>query len=357
MSERLRRYVRDLERKPAEWMTKLGTPYSLAYNMAYTNYTNTLKKQSDADRARAEALAALFVFSASILTGSIAMAAFATTSVKSLAGRALLHTICNNNLNRAFNVMYNVNKSKALVFALGEIVDAAGKQVPKQVESYLKKSMYDATGTGSASDPLSIAQTVRDFFEQNYVHAHQVATKALDDRSLSDGQRDRVAAVLEAATFYNPPAQLVIKDRTALAERIELGFYLNDILNSDSFVKSTSYPGGGMGYGGSEVVHERKSIETSPSSPSYPRNSTKVHSIPTYVESERVAYRAFGSDIRDRVNELHRKILGSNIFEGQGIDGFLSYRGTKDHVIAAERGINSLARKMLPAPGVDFRIS
>ena len=61
-----------------DWENNYTIPYVLAYNKACYNYKKTLEDQAKSDKTQAE----LFVMAASILSGSVLMAVFATTSVR-----------------------------------------------------------------------------------------------------------------------------------------------------------------------------------------------------------------------------------------------------------------------------------
>lgn len=58
-----------------------------------------LKDQAEADKARAELVVAV----ASILSGPLLMATVARTSLRAVAGNALLNFVCNRSLERTFN--------------------------------------------------------------------------------------------------------------------------------------------------------------------------------------------------------------------------------------------------------------
>ena len=75
-TDRLNDILVELPKYRSQWETNVANPYVRAYDLAVDNFQKTTKAQEARDRMLAE----LFVFSASVLTGSIMMAAFATTS-------------------------------------------------------------------------------------------------------------------------------------------------------------------------------------------------------------------------------------------------------------------------------------
>ncbi|UIY31298.1 hypothetical protein LZK73_29400 (plasmid) [Neorhizobium galegae] len=215
------------------------------------SYNNEMKAQGERDRATAE----MFVLAASILTGSVMMAAFATTSVRVLAGRAIVRVICNNNLNRTFNLMAAANNNKAFMFALGGVLDEAKKVANKQVT----KLVEGLTSTGTqVSAPTSVNYESRlmDFIRASHICTHEFIEGVKEDNSISEAHKGQVADMAARIPFCNPPTGSSVDERK-LAEKMELLFYMSAVLDSDRLVTYAPSYGGSVGAMGRETEYDK----------------------------------------------------------------------------------------------------
>ncbi|ARU56389.1 hypothetical protein OLMES_2326 [Oleiphilus messinensis] len=82
------------------WIKKITIPYSDAYDIAYKNYTKTLKEAEEIEKQRAElAFLALSLCSGSLLASALAL------SMRSTITSYALKVICNN-MNRTFEIVH-----------------------------------------------------------------------------------------------------------------------------------------------------------------------------------------------------------------------------------------------------------
>lgn len=135
MSERLQKLRNRISDGQSEWYRLVGNPYVRAYDTAFYSYKEQVDNQAAAEKERAE----MFVMAASIVTGSVLMAAFANSSLRVLAGRAVLSAVCNRNLNLVFNAMHAVSSSKAFMFALGKVLDEGKSRATKVAQDAMTK--------------------------------------------------------------------------------------------------------------------------------------------------------------------------------------------------------------------------
>jgi len=300
-NQRLGDILVKLPKYKSQWELNVASPYVRAYDAAVLSYNNEMKAQGERDRATAE----MFVLAASILTGSVMMAAFATTSVRVLAGRAIVRVICNNNLNRTFNLMVAANNNKAFMFALGGVLDEAKKIANKQVTKLAEG--LTSTGTQiSAPTSVNYESRLMDFIRASHICTHSFIEGVKEDNSISEAHKAQVVDMAARIPFCNPPAGSNV-DEKKLAEKMELLFYMSSVLDSDRLVTYAPSYGGSVGAIGRETEYDKKSISQMPSDPRYPKAVyPKFNGRPfaSYDPGQRIEYENIGSGIRDRVNKL-----------------------------------------------------
>ena len=300
-NNRLNEILLELPKYKSQWQSYVGNPYVRAYDLAVENYTRETKAQAERDRTMAE----LFVFGASILTGSVMMAAFATTSVRVLAGRAMLSVVCNRNLNRTFNLLHAGSTNKTLMFALGSVLDeakkVAGNQVKKATETFAASA-----AVASAHTAINYKTRIEDFINANHICIHDLVQGVRDDKQISETGKNRIADLSKSIPFCNPPAGRKV-DEQRLSQKMELLFYMASVLDSDRLVKYAPTTGGTLGGSGRDMEFERSSIEQMPSAGNYPKAIQPRFTgkpLQPYETGQRVEYDNIGASIRSRINTL-----------------------------------------------------
>ncbi|WP_245314290.1 hypothetical protein [Rhizobium sp. R634] len=353
-TERLNDILVELPKYKSQWETNVSSPYVRAYDLAIDNFQKTTKAQEARDRMLAE----LFVFSASILTGSIMMAAFATTSVRVLAGRAALSVICNNNLNRTFNVMHAAVSNKVVMFALGGVLDEAKKLANKQVTSAAEK-LTSSAPVASAPTALNFKTRIDDFIAINHVCVHDFVRGVQHDNTISEAGKSRLAELVAQTPFCNPPESRRV-DENRLSQKMELLFYMSAVLDSDKLVTYAPSTGGTVGGIGRDIEYGKKAIPQLPSATDYPKSiSPRLTGRPfqPYDPGQRIEYDNIGSVVRERINTLSRLTGNSSFYPEQNSLEKLFIDPTSGAQMAkAEQIINRLSADARPKQLTDVRM-
>jgi hypothetical protein len=315
-AERLSAILLDLPKKKSQWQLNVTNPYVRSYDLAYTNFQKTLKAQASRDQMAAE----FFVFAAAVLSGSVLMAAFASTSLRVLAGRAMLRTICNNNLNRTFDAVHATVNSRTAMFALGSIMDkakaVAGKQITSAVESFTTSAPVAQSQTA-----LNFLTRLDDFINVNHISVHEFVTTIRDDSSIKDSDKIMLADLVETTPFWQAPRSARI-DENRLSQQMELLFYMASVLDSDSLVRYAPAVGTGIGGAGGEAIYGKTSISQMPSAPNYPKETMPKHVGGValgFEPGQRIEYGNLGSLVRERVDTLSRRVMGTPFYPEQNV--------------------------------------
>ncbi len=350
-TDRLNAILIDLPSKKSQWEKNVVNPYVRAYDMAYDNYQKTLQAQAARDRMVAE----LFVLAASVLTGSVMMAAFASSSLRVLAGKAMLQTICNNNLNRTFNAIHAINKSETAMFALGGVLDAAkslaGKQVQAAVEDLTKSPPIAASPSA-----LNFLTRMMDFVDANHITLHGIVRGVIDDKTMSDDNKLKIAELMTQTPFWNAPASRRV-DETSLSQKMEMLFYMQAVLDSDFLVDTINVPLGTPDMAPSQPIEmSRKPIDIMPSSPNYPKlGAQKIGNGRGWEQTRSVEYNSLGSAIRNRINVVSKMVTGVPFYAENGIMASMFERSSdrRDQLLKAEQIITRLALQTRPKQFTD----
>lgn len=347
-NDRLNAILIDLPAKKSQWEKNVVNPYVRAYDMAYDSYQKTLAAQAARDRMVAE----LFVLAASVLSGSVMMAAFASSSMRVLAGRAMLQTICNNNLNRTFNAVHAISSSETAMFALGGVLDAvkslAGKQVQAAVEDLTKSPPIAASPSA-----LNFLTRMMDFIDSNHITLHGFVRGVVNDESISNDNKLKIAQLVTETPFWNAPTTRRV-DETSLSQKMELLFYMQAVMDSDFLVQYAPVIGASsIGGTGAEAIYSKKPIAQSPTSPDYPKESLpqlRGGILPYYEPGQRIQYERLGSVLQERVNKISQSVTGSPFFADTGIFDYIKGSNAKSqqNILKAEQIINRLAMAARP---------
>ncbi|MGR9200558.1 hypothetical protein [Rhizobium leguminosarum] len=353
-TDRLNDILVELPKYKSQWETNVANPYVRAYDLAIDNYQKTTKAQEARDRMLAE----LFVFSASVLTGSIMMAAFATTSVRVLAGRTALRVICNNNLNRTFDLMHAAATSKPVMFALGGVLDEAKKLANKQVTSAAEK-LTSSAPIASAPTALNFMTRIADFIDTNHICVHDFVRGVQQDNSISEANKSRLADLVGKTPFCNPPESRRV-DENRLSQKMELLFYMSAVLDSDKLVTYVPATGGTVGGMGRDIEYSKNAIPQLPSATDYPKATSPRfigRPLQPFEPGQRVEYDNIGSVVRDRINTLSRLTGNSSFYPEQNFAEKLLIDPTGSAQLAkAEQIINRLSTEARPKQLTDVRM-
>jgi hypothetical protein len=344
--ERADDFLLQLGAKKDQWDSSIALPFTRAYTTAYRMYE---KKMND-DKEQAKAVAEMFVVTASIVSGTVLMAAFATASLRILAGEALLSYVCKNNLERIFNLMAWTFSKGPLMFAIGGFWDKAGDKIGEMVKKGIAASLAENPKMIQGNDPLIFHTYVQGFLDDARVAATKAAMEIRSNNHLSGAEKQSLVEELEKSSFNNPPQKGVVNE-TLLAEKMELSIYFAQLLSSVTVATGVfTNPGAAV------TQWTQKPIDILPTDPKYPKNSFRYPESGEVVVNTDVKFASQGSLTRERVDELHGKFLGGKFYTDQGVAGQLNYVTTRDDLMRAQRALERLADSSRPTSGLSFRM-
>ena len=319
------------------WQANVTLPYAIAYDAAYKSFQDTVKAQTDADKARAE----LFITAASIVTGSVLMATVASTSLRALAGKLALDAVCNQNMNRTFDLMAVAASSQTFMFAVDKVIDVTKDKLKDQ----LKETVTDLTNTTShmvVSTPLG-QHLQLELFLLNHKRACYKSADIVEAAAVSDGLKELAFQALYKAPMVKPPRASLDANRLAL--KIELCFYMSVILDSDELDQfdSRTLLGGGLG-----PPPKISPITQMPSNPSYPKTTTPKMSGFTQGPWQAVTYNRPGGKIRAQVDKLHQALFGEKFYKNEDWFGDVKPEDMSKELQRAEGVLNRLAQETRP---------
>lgn len=295
-----------IDRATGWWVQYAVSPYIEAYNTAYTSYQETLQKQRDGDKAQAE----MFVAIASIMSTSIIMATFANYPLSRLSARIALRTLGVDNTRRVIGLYRRGAADPVTAFAFGKSYDlvkaTAGDKVKSSVGKLLRQTV---TGTTSSLPLNKDRQLTRQVEVQGLV-LREFCDAVGSDRSIGLKLKDQCFSEVLRAPFMRTPENLL--DPGKLAPKIELGFYMEMILNSDYLMyhsppdmRTPSSRAGGI-----DVLPSDKD--------NYPKSESFASTRGYYrtVEIDRP-----GGHIQSAIDRLHKQVFGSPFYGGLSLGG------------------------------------
>lgn len=337
MPDRLQSYRNQVSDAVDAWQANVCNPYIIAYNLAYKSYTDTFKKQSESDKARAE----LFVTAAAILPGSILMATAATSSLRVLANRGALRLLAGRSTTRALGVYNAVAANATATFAIGKALDIVKDETGKVIKDSIVKAMSNSRDL-LATDPLNRDKQLNSWLINHKLLAFEAADAIERSGSLSERDKARAYDSLRAAPIANKPKGKI--DPARLAPKIELGFYMVWVLDSDELVTQT-IPGN---------IHSltSKPIDALPSSRDYPRGNTD----PSRGPVQWVGVTRPGGDVEDQIDKVHKQVRGNAFYVPGGWFGKSDAGQARlKEVAAAERTLTWLSDMTQPLAPLGLR--
>jgi len=300
--DRLEQFRRQVIDAADAWQAYVCNPYIVAYNEAYKNYTDAYNLQKETDKQKAE----LFVSIASILPGSILMATAANSSLRVIANRVALQGLARANLTRALGAYQAVGANPTAMFAIGKTLDLVKGEVGKTIKGYVTKAMQNTHDT-LATDPLSRDKQLSTWIITHRLCATDAAEAVENDGRLSEREKDAIFASLRQAPIAQRPTGSIIPK--TLSPKIELGFYMMALLDSDELVTQT----GAGPYGGGRITS--KPIDEMPSSPNYPKGriSSGMGGTSTWVGIARP-----GSRVEERIDECNKLVFKKPFYAASG---------------------------------------
>ncbi len=340
MPDRLQTYRNQVSDAVDAWQANVCNPYIIAYNTAYKSYHDIFKKQDDSDKARAE----LFVTAAAILPGSILMATAATSSLRVIAHRSAVRLLAGRSTSRALGVYNAVAGNATATFAIGKALDIVKDETGKAIKESVVKAMSN-TRDLLATDPLNRDKQLNSWLTNHKLLAYEAADAIERSRTMSERDKEQAYDGLRAAPVANKPNGKI--DPARLSPKIELGFYMLWLLDSDVLVTQTSPA---TPYGGGR--YSSKPIDALPSSKDYPRSNTDSGRGPVqWIGANRP-----GGDVEDQIDKLHKQVRGSAFYAPGSWFGKSEVNQAKVKEVAeAERVLAWLSDKTQPLAPLGLR--
>jgi hypothetical protein len=339
-------YIRAIDQKERLWRMNVGSPYVRAYDFALMQYNKILQQQAEDDKLRAE----LFVLSASVLSGSLLMAAFATTSLRTAVADRALTVICNNNLNKTFNAFHFMSTNGVTSFIAGKVMDSIHDAVKKKIDSETQTLTNSTRSMVSSGTTANYQSVISDFIDKNASCLWEIAV-FVDKNVPADRQAKQVRLLEQIPFFANAPTVCMINE-IVLAKRMELAFYMAAILHS-AYLITTKWTQATSDWakakiGSSPQFLSKTLIDISPSDSKYPKPYTSQAIDGRSSISREVSIDSLGSKVRDRVNTLCGELRLPKFYSHQAI-GWLHYNTSQEDLRRAETVINALGEVMRPS--------
>lgn len=329
------------------WQANVVLPYANAYVTAYEGYQAAMKAQAEADKARAE----LFVAVAGILSGSLLMATVAQTSIRAVAGNALLSFVCNRNLTRTFEVMAIAADNRPFMFALGKVLDT----IKDRTSNAIKERATQEFGSGvriQTSNPQVKQNELLEILLRSKLAAIGCA-ETIERSPVPEGTKARLFGELMRAPICNAPTGRI--NEVLLSKQIELGFYLKAVLDSDRLTTigpAIIAPPG--------VTPPRSSsdapIPYAPSDPRYPRPAA----MDPFRGGQTITFDGIGSAVESRLDRLHRELFQGQPFRAERPwnpfgGGPTPAQLLRQELVLAERRLDELSARLRPTQVLQVR--
>lgn len=338
-------YIADLENVKDLYYQNWSLPYASAYVTAHESFKATLQSQADLDKLKAE----LFLTVATIGFGAGLGAVFGKAALSTVLADQALTAVCNRNMIRTFNTMAAISSSVPGTF----IVEQIWSTLSSKVSDAAKRQVQDIYSRSPISAALQNPQVFQNDLQAYVLRiktaAHQVAADIRDNRTMSETEKNGVVARLRAAPFFaNAPRTDLIGARQSAADKIELGFYMTMIMNSDYIKETTFYTQGAHEGTRTRRVGAVDRLTTDRAYANVPASTSSYgfgYSNSTMYD---VAYDSPGSRIMSRINTLYQAQLRGE-FIGDHWYGFDSVN--RQTVAKAERAIELLGNLVRATPG------
>lgn len=338
MVDRVEAYRRQVGDAVDLWQANVCNPYVIAYNSAYKNYNDAFARQKESDKARAE----LFVSAAALLPGSVLMATAASSSLRVLANKAALRMMASLNVKRTLSVYQAIGNSPTAMFAIGKVLDGVKGEAGKKIQDAVTKTMQVSVDF-LAADPLNRDKQLQSWLLNHKICAFDAAAAIEEDRTLSPRDKDARFAELRQAPIANRPQGAI--NAAKLAPKIELGFYMMALLDSDELISTEA--AGVSPYGGGGGRSTSKPIDEMPSSAKYPRAKMPT-TAPGYTGSyQTIGITRPGSDVEDQIDKVCIQVTGKPFYAASGFFGKPDTRKGQE-LIDAEYRLKALADSTRP---------
>lgn len=330
----------DTMRAMTAWDARVASQYAIAYNDAYQSYTEAKKKDEEDAKARAE----LFVSIASLMSCSILVAAVVSRPLQQMALGMAARRLGEVNTAAVVGLFNKAAAQPAISFAFGEAVDLAKDQAEKVLTGIASQTAANVASGVTAIHPYSRGTQMTAIVKNMAlgIDAMTRAIKGQKDQSIS--RREERLHELARSPFMRPPEKTV--DAAKLTPYIELGFYLQHLLDGDYIMRHAPI--------GTRMPAERAGgIAAMPLAKNYPKSepATAMRFYNT-VHSERP-----GNAIQDGLDAAHKKVFGKPFFERSMLPEFVrTDAGRAAELVRAELALRDLSKLTRPNRADEVKI-
>ncbi|MBG6211363.1 hypothetical protein IWQ49_006048 [Labrenzia sp. EL_126] len=316
----------------SQWIANWVLPYGSAYSIAYRNFEKTLDNQRKLDSLVAQ----IIMIALTVGVGGGLGALFGHTTIRAVAGKAVMVSLCRANLLKTLNVVVDLQTNKTAAFMLGKTWDKVGELISADVTSRLEAlTQYDTNNVRVPENEV-VAQNTLESYVRNVVDRFEEVVDAIRGHGVINQQlKDELGNLLLLSPVLGPPNNPQFDIQQA-AKDMELAMYMAIVMDSDYEFDFQLTP---KDHAAVRVGPVRP-ISASPRSQTYPKPSG-LNSLSPSKTHHSVGYEKPGSVIVDQINTLHKKRFGEPFIVG-------SYG--KDEVLRAEKVIlmvNSIYKNKL----------
>ncbi|MBX2846986.1 MAG: hypothetical protein KTR16_01600 [Acidiferrobacterales bacterium] len=322
-----------------QWKSRVALPFVSTFESARKNYESVIKRAEENRKKQLE-----LVFMGLSLVGGTAITAALGGAIRTAMGRGLLNTICENNLSSAFSAYSMVANSNFANFALNNVLDNVKAQSLAKLKAGLEQQLKKPAMT-LTQEPWALYASLGIACDQAETSVNEVAMRASHPNNVDHIDQKELESIytkLMASPFMCPPQSspyLEADKRKIAAQRLELIFYLKDILNSDKLFREN-------------VPQDKRNIniEVLPGHKNYPKNMLRAakpwEQRPGAGDihyEQRVNYGFFDQVIVDRINKLYKEELKKEV---NLIDSWMGGEHTKpDIILKAKSALDEVIKK------------
>jgi hypothetical protein len=280
----------------------------------------------------------MFVGIASIMSTSIIMATFANYPLSKLSTRFALRTLGAANTRAVISLYRHGAADPITAFAFGKAYDLVKGYAGDKVKSVAKKLVELTVNGTSSALPLNRDKQLSRQVRVQGLTMREFCDAVGSDPAVGSKVKDQcMLAVLQSPFMQAPEKQL---DPGKLAPKIELGFYMELLLNSDyqlyhspPDMRTPPSRAGG--------------IDLLPSDKQYPKSESfaKTRGYYTTVEIDRP-----GGHVQSAIDRLHAEVFGKPFYSGVSVLGAMRIGGDKaGELRKAEEVARLLSKSTKPA--------
>jgi hypothetical protein len=275
------------------WHDNFIDPFVHCYKKAHERYVATCKLQLEADKKMAElAFGAL-----SLCGGTIYAAAVGGVAFKTVVGDAIVNIIYKKKIEKALRVASIIHGNYTAQFAIGKAWDAGATWLKNKAREAFA---VDNAGLKMSGDPDDVSFALESYYSSCF-SGFKLALTDLQYAQMPDHIKFDKLQKMFSSSFCKPAGKNAVPTNTH--DKIELGFFLRDMLNSDSYInRNKKVPV-------TELPLTHDSDDGSDDYTPNPKYPTEKYT----GKLPGVFYEPIGEIMTKQINELYRKVFQINV--------------------------------------------